>query len=356
MQYLTLLTQIGAVKIAAATAANSTVQLTHIAVGDSSGTVTMPNANQTTLINEVFRASLNNLSVDENNSNWVVTEGYIGSNDGNFWIREVGIFDIDGDLIAVGNYPETFKPLMADGVAKDLYLKVIIEVSSTEAVTLQIDPSIVMASREFVTDELLKYAFINGDESKNFKVKDAQNANEAINKGQFDAELEKIGFPIGWEYTANKTTPALDELLNLGGEYLRASFPILWAYIQTEEELLLTDAQWHVENNAKGMCGYFSSGDGITTFRLKNYEGATIKAVDGVNRLVGSFQDHKAVSNYLYWHDGGSYSTPPSDVTNINHHNSGTSLGYTHQVQNVTKNPEGTTVKNIGGLPFIVAK
>ncbi len=167
MQYFTLLTALGAAKIAAATAANTTVNLTHIAVGDGNGIVPMPDASKTALVKEVFRTNLNDLTVDSNNANWITTEAYISSNDGNFWIREVGIFDIDGDLIAIGNYPETFKPVMADGVAKDLYIKVIIEVSSSDAVTLQIDPSIVLATRDFVNTKLLNKADISYVDAKN---------------------------------------------------------------------------------------------------------------------------------------------------------------------------------------------
>lgn len=166
MQYFTLLTQLGAEKIAAATAANTTVNLTHIAVGDGNGIVPIPNASKTALVNEVFRTNLNDLTVDANNVNWITTEAYISSNDGNFWIREVGIFDIDGDLIAIGNYPETFKPVMADGVAKDLYIKVIIEVSSSDAITLQIDPSIVLATQDFVSEKVATKRNISDSYSK----------------------------------------------------------------------------------------------------------------------------------------------------------------------------------------------
>lgn len=189
MEYFTLLTQLGAVKIAAATAANTTVKLAHIAVGDGNGIVPIPNDSKTALVNEVFRTSLNNLQVDESNDNWIITEGYISSNDGNFWIREVGLFDVDGDLIAIGNYPETFKPLMTDGVAKDLYIKVIIEVSSSDNVTIQIDSSVVMASHEYVKNELKKYALINGDKAQRFEVADAQNGTEAISKKQLESFL-----------------------------------------------------------------------------------------------------------------------------------------------------------------------
>lgn len=200
MEYFTLITSIGASKIALATANNTTLALTHIAVGDGAGNIAMPDASRTALVNETYRASLTDLTVDENNTNWVVAVGYIPSNEGNFWVREVGIFDVDGDLIAIGNYPETFKPVTADGVAKDLYMKVIFEVSSLESITLQVDPSLVMASREFVDNGLkdksdkthnhdLTYAKLGGNSNQSFKIKDAIEDDEAVSKKQLNNSL-----------------------------------------------------------------------------------------------------------------------------------------------------------------------
>lgn len=189
MEYFTLLTQKGSEKIAAATAANTTVNLTYIALGDGKGTVPMPDASKTALVNEVYRAPLNDLRVDEQNANWLVAEGYVPSDEGNFWVREVGIFDSDGDLIIIGNYPETFKPITSNGVAKDLYMKVITEVSSADAVTLQVDPSVVMASQEYVNERLENYALITGDKNKKFNVANATADNEAINKKQLEDTL-----------------------------------------------------------------------------------------------------------------------------------------------------------------------
>lgn len=177
MEYFTLLTQIGAQKIAAATAANTTVALAEIALGDGNGTVPMPDASKTALVNEVYRAPLNDLRVDENNANWLVAEGYVPSDEGNFWVREVGVFDNDGDLIIIGNYPETFKPITSNGVAKDLYMKVITEVSSGDAVALSVDPSVVMASQEFVNERLKNKA----------------------EKVYVDEELSKLSFQTGFK-------------------------------------------------------------------------------------------------------------------------------------------------------------
>ena len=152
MAFYTILTDIGKAKLANATALGSSVSLSEIAVGDGNGVATSPTTTDTTLVNEVWRAALNNISVDATNTNWIVAEGYIPATDGGFTIREVGLFDVDGDLIAVGNYPDTYKPTLANGSAKDLYIKVIIEVSDAGVVELKIDPSVVLATRKFVND------------------------------------------------------------------------------------------------------------------------------------------------------------------------------------------------------------
>lgn len=268
MEYFTLLTQLGAAKIAAATAANTTVNLTHIAVGDGNGVVPMPDASKTALVNEVFRTNLNDLKVDTNNDNWVVTEGYISSNDGNFWIREVGIFDIDGDLIAIGNYPETFKPVMADGVAKDLYIKVIIEVSSSDAVTLQIDPSVVLATREFVSIEASKKADLNGSNLQRFKVAPAVNDDEAVNKGQIrNSDL-------------------------VGGVFSFAVSSVPNGYLECNGATLSRTAY---SDLFKVIGETYGVGDGSTTFNIPDLRGEFIRGLDngkGIDngRTIGSFQ------------------------------------------------------------------
>jgi len=152
MAFYTILTDIGKAKFANATALGSVVSLSEIAVGDGGGVAAQPTTTDTALTNEVWRAALNNISIDSTNANWVVAEGYIPSTDGDFTVREVGLFDVDGDMIAVGNYPDTYKPTLTSGSAKDLYIKVIIEVSDAGVVELKIDPSVVLATRKFVQD------------------------------------------------------------------------------------------------------------------------------------------------------------------------------------------------------------
>jgi hypothetical protein len=154
MEYFTVLTNIGAQKIAAANAANSTINLSEIAVGDGNGVVPVPDISQEALVNEKFRAPLSELTQDEVNKNHFIARSLVPADRGNFWIREIGIYDVDGDLIAVGNYPETYKSILTDGAAKEVDLIVVFEVANADVVKLEIDPTVVMASQDFVNQKV----------------------------------------------------------------------------------------------------------------------------------------------------------------------------------------------------------
>ncbi|MCS3608141.1 phage tail protein [Erwinia rhapontici] len=155
-KYYALLTEIGAAKLANATATGTTLQLTQMAVGDGGGTLPTPGAKQTTLVGEKRRAPLNSLSVDPANNSQIVAEQIIPENEGGYWIREVGLFDADNALIAVANCPETYKPQLQEGSGRTQTVRMILVVSSTEAVTLNIDPSIVLATRKYVDDKSIE--------------------------------------------------------------------------------------------------------------------------------------------------------------------------------------------------------
>lgn len=153
-KYLTLLTHIGAAKIANATALGTKINLTQMAVGDANGNYSVPNPAQTKLINEKRRAGLNSLTIDEKNPNHIIAEQIIPDNEGGYWVREIGLYDDDGDLIAVGNCPESYKPQLQEGSGRTQTIRMIIVVSHTEAVTLKTDPSVVLASREYVDSSI----------------------------------------------------------------------------------------------------------------------------------------------------------------------------------------------------------
>lgn len=154
MKYFALLTKLGENLLAQATALGTKIELTHMAVGDGGGSLPTPDTNQTKLIKEQRRAAINTLFIDEQNKNQIVAEQIIPEKDGGWWIREIGLFDKDGNLIAVANCPETYKPQLAEGSGRTQSIRMVLIVSHTESVTLKIDPSVVLATREFVNTEI----------------------------------------------------------------------------------------------------------------------------------------------------------------------------------------------------------
>jgi len=155
-KYYALLTNQGAAKLANATALGTKLQITEMAVGDGGGTLPTPNASQTALVGEKRRAALNSLSVDAANSSQIIAEQIIPENEGGFWIREIGLFDADGVMIAVANCAETYKPQLQEGSGRTQTVRMIIIVNSTDAVTLKIDPSVVLATRQYVDNGVIE--------------------------------------------------------------------------------------------------------------------------------------------------------------------------------------------------------
>lgn len=152
-QFYTLLTQVGQAKLANAVALGNTIELTHLAVGDGGGSVPTPDSDRASLINEVRRAPINRVEVDADNPNWVVVEQVMPPDVGGWTIREIGVFDSAGDLIAYGNYPETYKPTLDEGSGRTQTVRMVLQVSDTAAVTLKVDPSVVLATRMYVDDQ-----------------------------------------------------------------------------------------------------------------------------------------------------------------------------------------------------------
>lgn len=155
-KYFALLTTQGAARLANAAALGTKLQITHMAVGDGGGTLPTPDASQTTLIGEKRRAVLNSLSIDTANSSQIIAEQIIPESEGGFWIREIGLFDADGVMIAVANCAETYKPQLAEGSGRTQTVRMIIIVNSTSAVTLKIDPAVVLATRQYVDNAVIE--------------------------------------------------------------------------------------------------------------------------------------------------------------------------------------------------------
>ncbi|HCB1823620.1 TPA: phage tail protein [Citrobacter amalonaticus] len=161
-KYYALLTNVGAAKLANATALGEQVEITQMAVGDGNGALPTPNPAQTALVHELRRAPLNTLTIDPVNTNQIIAEQVIPEDVGGWWIREIGLYDSKGDLIAIANCAETYKPLLQEGSGRMQVIRVILIVSSTQAVTLKIDPSVVLATRQYVDDQIIQVkAFVD---------------------------------------------------------------------------------------------------------------------------------------------------------------------------------------------------
>ncbi|SCC31335.1 Phage tail-collar fibre protein [Kosakonia oryzendophytica] len=153
-KYYAILTNQGAAKLAAATAQGTRLNITRMAVGDGNGTLPSPNATQTSLVNQKRIGALNVLMVDSINSNQIIAEQIIPENEGGFWIREMGLYDDAGVLVAVANCPETYKPQLDEGSGRTQTIRMVLTISNTSAITLKVDATVALASRQYVDDQL----------------------------------------------------------------------------------------------------------------------------------------------------------------------------------------------------------
>lgn len=154
-QFFALLTATGEAKQANADALGIPWKLTEMGVGDANGIDPIPDRTQKKLINERRRRPLNKLSVDPSNPNIIVAEQIIPADEGGWWIREMGLYDSDGALVAVANCPGTYKPLMSQGSGRTQVIRMNFIVSSAASVVLKIDPDVVLATRQYVDDSVV---------------------------------------------------------------------------------------------------------------------------------------------------------------------------------------------------------
>ncbi|MGM3173735.1 phage tail protein [Dickeya lacustris] len=166
-KYFTLLTQIGEARLAEAISKGQPLEIAQMGVGDGGGSLQIPNPMQTKLVNERRRASINALSVDPNNTNQIIAEQVIPENEGGFWLREMGLYDIDGNLIAVANCPETYKPELKEGSGRVQTVRMILIVSRTDALTLNFDPTVALATRRYA-DTLLSDHIVAANPHKQY--------------------------------------------------------------------------------------------------------------------------------------------------------------------------------------------
>lgn len=203
-EFYTLLTNVGIAKFIAARASGNGVNLKTFKL---SSKIIVPSESMNALEEVVYESLINSKYVDKENTHYVHLECVVPSSVGGFEINSIGIYDEAGDLIAVGNLPSTYKPLLEQGSAKELLIKVTMELKNASEVILELDPSVILASRDYVnevklelelkideaianfTEELKKYALKNGSTSEVFNVANATETSHAINKGEFERAL-----------------------------------------------------------------------------------------------------------------------------------------------------------------------
>lgn len=152
--YGTLITNVGAAAFVNAQAAGTDVSMANLVVGDGNGNPVTPSQAQTALVNQVWSVPITSVTQDPVNTNQLIVEAVIPASVGGFTVRELGIKAADGTLLFVGNFPATEKPVLAQGVGRDLNLKMVVVVGSAASVTLTIDPSVVLATNQAIANAI----------------------------------------------------------------------------------------------------------------------------------------------------------------------------------------------------------
>lgn len=220
-KYFAILTNQGAARLANAAALGTKLNLTQMAVGDANGTLPTPDPAQTKLINQKRIAPLNLLTVDPANTSQIIAEQIIPENEGGFWIREIGLYDTDGILIAVANCPETYKPQLQEGSGRTQTIRMILIVSSTSAITLKIDPSVVLATRQYVDDKVIEVkAYADSLLAAHLAAADPHA--QYLKTVDIDKYIP-VGFPLPWP----QATPPDGWLKCNGAAFDKAKYPKL---------------------------------------------------------------------------------------------------------------------------------
>jgi len=270
--YYSIITDIGLEKNANASANLTNLDLTHLGVGDSNGSYYEPDGTQNTLHNELHRVNLTNVVVDESNPNQLIAEAIIDETIGPFYIREVGIFDSNGDLFAIGKYPETFKPNLPSGSGKKLYIKMILGFSSTPNVNLIIsddinhDPNFATAIYNLLDEKLAKSQNLADLES-------VQQARSNLGLGSASLENKDFLVPVASIFPFSSNTVPNGYLECNGASLSRTTYNALFSEIGTTYG--------------------FNDPD---TFKVPDLRGEFIRGFDNgrgvdTSRSLGSYQD-----------------------------------------------------------------
>ncbi|EAN8558497.1 phage tail protein [Salmonella enterica] len=285
-KYFAILTNQGAARLANAAALGTKLNLTQMAVGDANGTLPTPDPAQTKLINQKRIAPLNLLTVDPANTSQIIAEQIIPENEGGFWIREIGLYDDAGVLIAVANCPETYKPQLQEGSGRTQTIRMILIVSSTSAITLKIDPSVVLATRQYVDDKVIEVkAYADSLLAAHLAAADPHA--QYLKTADIDKYIP-AGFPLPWP----QATPPDGWLKCNGAAFDKAKYPKL--------------AVAYPSGSLPDLRGEFlrgwDDGRGVDAGRsLLSAQSDAIRNITGQFRTVNT-------ENYSIWEDNNSFS------------------------------------------------
>lgn len=274
--FYTILTNIGAALHANAQVQQTTVAWTHMALGDGNGNPVVPQQTQTGLVREVHRLPITSLEQHPDNPNWIVVEAVVPSDVGGWTVRETALYGGTGggSCIAVGNYPATYKPVLAEGAAREMVMRMVIEVSSVATVKLLIDPAVAIASRKWVESlvatpdkaGLVKLATV--DEAKQGLRDDV-----AVTPEGLDAALDGIGglprfTPYLWGGRGD-ATPGGDTQSS-GQQLLDLMYPTMRVDVMATQ-FYCTEAEWQAD--AYKRVTHWSLGDGMSWMRTPDKNG-----------------------------------------------------------------------------------
>ena len=221
-KYYTLITQQGAALLANATASGIPLKLTKMGVGDGNGKATTPNASQNRLVHEVYQAPINSLTIDENNTNQIIAELIIPENQGGWFIHEIGLYDENNTLVAVGNCPATYKPQLSEGSGRTQVIRIIIIVDNTDAIALKIDPAVILATRQYV-DNLITARMTAHERSTNHPTATTSSKGFVQLNSATDSTIEnQAATPLAVK-KVNEAVKRVDERVNIVNDIAMAA-------------------------------------------------------------------------------------------------------------------------------------
>lgn len=312
-KFKTVITTAGAAKLAAATAPGGRkVNITTMAVGDGGGKLPVPDAGQTGLIHEVWRHALNKISQDKRNSNYIIAELVIPPEVGGFWMRELGLYDDAGTLIAVANMAESYKPALAEGSGRSQTCRMVIIVSSVASVALTIDTTTVMATQDYVDDKIAEHEQSRRHPDASLTAKGFTQLSSAINSTSetlaATPKAVKAAYDLAnGKYTAQDATTArkglvqLSSATNSDSETLAATPKAVKSAYDNAEKRLQKD------QNGADIPGKDTFTKNIGACRA--YSGAlSTEAGNWTTAQFIEWLDSRGAFNHPYWMCKGSWS------------------------------------------------